>query len=58
MAVLCWLKLQPKTYYPKELHLFYAHFDEHSPNTLMFVMDGVSYAKNNFNNVYYNITKK
>jgi tRNA(Ile)-lysidine synthase TilS/MesJ len=29
MAVLCCLALYPDELKPKELHLFYAHFDEH-----------------------------
>ena len=56
MAVLCWLKLQPVSFYPKELHLFYAHFDEHSSDTLAFVCSGIEYAKKYFNKVFIKIT--
>lgn len=41
---------------PKELHLFYAHFKEHSPDTEPFVDAGIAYAKANFENVH--VTKK
>lgn len=54
MAVLCWLATYPLK--PKELHLFYAHFEEHSPGTLEFVLDGVEYAKNKFETVTYKQT--
>ncbi len=56
MAVLCWLNTYPKEFRPAELHLFYAHFKEHSPDTMDFVLAGIEYAKNNFENVYYKIT--
>ena len=39
MAVLVWLAQYELR--PKELHLFYAHFEEHSPGTLEFVLAGV-----------------
>lgn len=51
MAVLVWLANYE--YKPKELHLFYAHFKEHSPGTLEFVLSGVQYAKKHFENVVY-----
>lgn len=54
MAVLCWLAEQQEK--PSELHLFYAHFEEHSDDTLPFVLDGVEFAKNNFENVIYKQT--
>ena len=50
MAVLCWLANYPQQYKPKILHLFYAHFEEHSPDTLNFVLAGVKYAKENLTN--------
>ena len=53
MAVLCWLANYPSEYKPKQLHLFYAHFEEHSPDTLDFVLAGVEYAKRNFESVIY-----
>jgi len=56
MAVLCWLSEIPKEYRPKELHLFYAHFKEHSPDTLHFVIAGVSFAEEHFDNVIYTQT--
>jgi 3'-phosphoadenosine 5'-phosphosulfate sulfotransferase (PAPS reductase)/FAD synthetase len=51
MAVLCWLANYELK--PKELHLFYAHFEEHSPGTLEFVLAGVEYAKKHFDKVVY-----
>lgn len=54
MAVLVWLANYELK--PKELHLFYAHFEEHSPGTLEFVLAGVEYAKQNFETVIYKQT--
>lgn len=54
MAVLCWLA--DNEFKPKELHLFYAHFEEHSPDTLDFVLAGVEFAKKNFEKVHYKQT--
>jgi 3'-phosphoadenosine 5'-phosphosulfate sulfotransferase (PAPS reductase)/FAD synthetase len=54
MAVLVWLANYELK--PKELHLFYAHFGEHSPGTLEFVLAGVEYAKRNFETVIYKQT--
>lgn len=56
MAVLCWLANYPKKYKPKELHLFYAHFKEHSPDTLPFVISGIEYARKHFEKVIYQQT--
>jgi len=56
MAVLCWLANYPQWYKPKVLHLFYAHFEEHSPDTLDFVLAGVKYAETRFEKVVYNQT--
>jgi hypothetical protein len=55
MAVLCWLIEQG--YQPKELHLFYAHFTEHSPDTFQFVADGIRYARIHFKSVFVKITR-
>lgn len=49
MAVLCFLATEyPKEKLPKELHLFYAHFEEHSGDTFDFVKAGVAYAERQF----------
>lgn len=54
MAVLCHLiELGIK---PKEVHLFYAHFAEHSPDTFQFVADGIRYARKHFDKVIVKIT--
>lgn len=55
MAVLCWLKEIGAT--PAELHLFYAHFEEHSPDTFQFVADGIRFARKHFPCVKVKITK-
>ena len=54
MAVLC--DFAKSKVQPGELHLFYAHFEEHSPDTLDFVLDGFEFAKRNFKNVITRIT--
>lgn len=57
-AVLCFLaKYQPKELRPKELHLFYIHFAEHSPDTFKFVKDLIRYARREFENVVVKITR-
>lgn len=56
MAVLCWLSRINDQFKPKELHLFYAHFVEHSPDTLDFVLDGVKFARTQFKAVFYEQT--
>lgn len=50
-AVLCYLatKVIDK---PKQLYLFYAHFDEHSDDTQKFVNDCVSYAEKHFDVIF------
>lgn len=53
MAVLMWLATYPEEFKPKELHLYYADFKEHSPDTLPFVLAGVEYAKKKFEKVIY-----
>lgn len=42
---------------PSELHIFYAHFWEHSPDTFQFVADGIRYARQHFDCVKVKITK-
>lgn len=55
MAVLCWLvECGIK---PAEVHLFYAHFKQHSPDTFRFVADGIRYARKHFENVRVKITR-
>lgn len=57
MGILCFLAAHyPKEYHPKELHLFYADFTEHSPGTLAFVRDGMKYAEERFPKVFKTIT--
>ncbi len=55
MAVLCWLVESGMK--PKSVHLFYAHFDEHSPDTFQFVADGIRYARKHIKDVKVKITK-
>jgi len=55
MAVLCWLV--ETGIKPSELHIYYAHFKEHSPDTFKFVADGIRFARKNFANVKVKITK-
>lgn len=54
MAVLC--RLIELGIKPKEVHLFYAHFAEHSPDTFQFVADGIRYARKHFDCVKVKIT--
>ncbi len=56
MALLCWLGELPTDHHPCELHLFYADFKEHSPDTLKFVLDGWSWAESRFEKVFYKQT--
>ena len=56
-AVLCWLADYPEHLKPKELHIFYAHLQEHSPDSYPFVKDLIRYAKNHFKNVFVKITR-
>ncbi|UHG93291.1 hypothetical protein [Spirosoma oryzicola] len=53
MALLCMLAALPDEKKPAELHLFYSHIVEHSPDTEVFVHAGVEYAKRHFGNVHY-----
>lgn len=56
-AVLIWLSQYPEEYKPKELHLFYSHFKEHSPDTFQFVKDLIKYARLHFKNVFVKVTR-
>lgn len=56
-AVLCWLSTWEEHLKPKVLHLYYAHFEEHSPDTFPFVKDLIEYAKNHFKDVRVMITR-
>lgn len=55
MALLCWLKRSGIQ--PSELHLFYAHLEEHSPETFPFVKAGIRYAREHFENVFVRVTR-
>lgn len=52
-AVLCFIG----ELHPKELHLYYSHFKEHSPDTFKFVKDCIYYARRVFKNVKVKITR-
>jgi len=56
MAVLCWLGERSEAHRPDELHLFYADFKEHSPDTIQFVLDGLFWARERFKKVEYTQT--
>lgn len=56
MTVLC--NLVESKVKPKELHLFYVHLKEHSPDTFKFVIAGIRYAKKHFDNVVVKITRE
>ncbi len=45
MAVLCQLKYYPPSYLPDHLYLYYIHFEEHSLDTLEFVLAGTQWAQ-------------
>lgn len=55
MTVLCWLANYE--FKPKDIYIFYAHFKEHSPESLEFVLAGVEYAKKHFENVIFEYTE-
>jgi hypothetical protein len=57
MAVLVHLSFMHESKKPEELHLFYAHLAEHSPDTLEFVRAGVEFAKTKFKKVIYKETQ-
>jgi 3'-phosphoadenosine 5'-phosphosulfate sulfotransferase (PAPS reductase)/FAD synthetase len=52
-AVLIWVCNLPDDCKPKELHLFYSHFKEYSPDTLQFCLDLWSYAQKHCPSVIY-----
>lgn len=56
-AVLCWLSTWPEELKPRSIHLYYAHFEEHSEGTFPFVKDLIKFAKKNFNNVHVKVTR-
>lgn len=56
-AVLVWLSQYPEHLKPRELHLFYSHFKEHSPDTFAFVKDLIKYARKHFKNVYVKVRR-
>lgn len=57
-AVLCLLgEHHPESLRPRELHLFYAHLKEHSPDTFSFVADCIRYARSRFANVKVRVTR-
>lgn len=57
-AVLCFLgEHYPVNLKPSELHLFYSHFREHSPETMPFVIDLMRWAKTRFDDVRLKITR-
>ena len=55
MDLLCWLKEQ--NIQCSELHLYYAHFKEHSPDTFKFVKAGIRFARQYFKNVIVTVTR-
>lgn len=55
-AVLCHLK--ESGIQPRELHLFYVHFKEHSPDTYHFVADCVRFARKHFKKVYFRMERQ
>jgi len=57
-AVLCFLgQCHPEKLKPLELHLFYSHFREHSPETGPFVVDLMRWARGKFRDVRLKITR-
>jgi hypothetical protein len=55
-AVLIWIASLPEDQRPKEIHLYYAHFVEHSPDSLQFVLELAEWAKTKFEKVVYKQT--
>lgn len=57
-ACLCWLgeSVDPSRW-PQELHLYYSHFTEHSPDTFKFVADLIRYARKRFPMVKATVTR-
>lgn len=57
-AALCFIaENQPLDMMPEELHLYYSHLREHSPDTAHFVCDLIRYARSKFTNVRARITR-
>jgi len=57
-AVLCFLGAHhPSELKPADLHLFYCHFKEHSPETMPFVADLMRWARTKFASVKLKITR-
>jgi len=56
-ALAVWLSQWPENLKPKAIHIFYAHFEEHSPDTYAFVKDLIRFCKRNFKKVYVKITR-
>lgn len=57
-AVLCHLgENWPDRKKPKELHLYYAHFQEHSADTFKFIKDQIHYARLKFSSVFIRVTR-
>lgn len=57
-AVLSMLgEYHPQELKPAELHLYYAHFSEHSPDTFKFVAAGIRYARRKFSVVKVKIAR-
>lgn len=57
-AVLCFIgEYHPDNLKPRELHLFYSHFREHSPDTFKFVKDCIRYARRRFSCIKVRITR-
>jgi hypothetical protein len=54
-AVVMWLI--ESGYKPKSVHLFYAHFKEHSPDTFPFVKDIIRYARQKLSNVHVSVVR-
>lgn len=55
-AALCWLAQAPAALKPAEVHLFYAHLEEHSPDSLEFSRACAAYARQHFAKVFYTET--
>jgi 3'-phosphoadenosine 5'-phosphosulfate sulfotransferase (PAPS reductase)/FAD synthetase len=56
-AVLCTLADWESDKKPKVLHIFYAHLEEHSPDSFQFVADQIRYARLKFPSVKVKITR-
>lgn len=56
-AVLIWLSQYPDELKPDELHLYYAHFLEHSPDSFPFIKNLYNYAKLHFKKVILKVTR-